>query len=141
MKKYIIILLVCFLGSFANAQKISEYTSYVEAMKATNTSEEKLMMIYFTDGNNSKTDRTIKKEILKSNVLKQLGKDVIILKIDRSKKPQLGAYNGRPTQAYNSNKIYPSVKVYIPGHGKNLPLQTDFSDTEINNFLNAIKTL
>lgn len=140
MKKYILIILVFLFCGFSNAQKITEHTSYTEAIKEF-FSEEKVMIIYFLDGKNSKLERKIEKEFLKSSVLKQLNKNVVLLRIDSSKEANLRAYNGRPLLAYNSDNVFPSIKAYVPGHEKYLPLQTSFTTEDISKFLREIKSL
>lgn len=143
MKKYIIIIAICLFSGLGYAQKVKEYNSYAEAMKEFRVTSEdkKIMMIYFFDGENSQLQRQIKKNILKPDVLKQFGKDVVLLKIDASKEPKQNAYNHRPLTAYNFNKVFPSIKVYIPGQNIALPLQTSFKDKEVASFITTIKSL
>ncbi|MFD1062003.1 hypothetical protein ACFQ1Q_01995 [Winogradskyella litorisediminis] len=143
MKKLFIIFLAFLFSGFVYTQNIKEFSSYAQAMQefSVGADEEKIMVIYFYDGENSKIEKKIKKQILKSNSFKELGKDLVLLLVDTSKKEQARAYNSRALRAFNSQNIMPSLKVYIPGHRKELPLQTNFSDQEITTFLSKIKSL
>lgn len=143
MKKYTIALIICLFSGLGYSQNIKEFSSYTKAMSefSSNPGAEKIMMIYYLDGKSSKLEKTINKKILKSDILKQFNKDVVLLKIDSSKELQNQDYNSRALMAYNHKNIFPSMIVYIPGHRKSLPLQTNFSDEAIAQFLSDIKSL
>ncbi|RNC86435.1 MAG: hypothetical protein ED556_09090 [Winogradskyella sp.] len=141
MKQAICILIFGFFTISSFSQKISSTTNYIDALELYNSGDY-IMLIYFYDGENSKLERKIKNEILKSDGLKTFNKDIVILNVDKNTLgTEEAAINKRPVRAFNPENIYPSISASLSKEGKSLPLMTSFSDSDITLFFEQLKAL
>jgi len=141
MKNYIIIAFLCFFITASFAQDITWEKDYPKALRLAEQLDA-LILMYFTDGNQSSIEKNIKRNILKSkNFKKAIKKSIIILHIDESANSKNTNYNRRVISAYNPNKKFPSIKVILPKSRKSTTLLTKFNDMDIETFISELNSL
>lgn len=135
MKLYSLTIILSLFFTVGFSQKIiweNDYTKAYEFVKSNNAT----MLLYFTDGKKTDLERIVKKRVLKSNTLKSLDTDVVIVTVN----PSDDEYKERLVLAHNKNQSYPAIKAIKPNDVKSSDLLTSFNETEIASFFNQIKS-
>lgn len=131
---------MCFFTTSSFSQNIKWEKNYSTALKDAQENN-KLLLIYFNDGKSPSIERLIKKRIFKSNEFKNISDNIVGLLITEVENNNEHRYNSRVVSGYNSNKVFPSVKVMDFKSKEHLPLLTNFEEANIKLFFSQLKNL
>ncbi|GGI57680.1 hypothetical protein GCM10011444_19890 [Winogradskyella haliclonae] len=122
------------------SQSIVWETDYPTALSKAQK-DNKILVIYFNNGQSPNIERVIKKRILKSDEFKNNSNSIVGLLIEDANNNEKHRYNSRVISSYNKNKVFPAITAVRFKTRNYLPLLTKFEDANIELFLNEFKDL
>ncbi len=134
------LVLLCLVSMPIFSQNIVWETDYPTALSKAQQ-DNKILVIYFNNGQSPSLERVIKKRILKSNEFKNHSNSIVGLLIENTNNNDEHRYNSRVISGYNKDKVFPAISVIHFKARKYLPLLTKFEDVNIASFLNKFKDL
>ena len=139
----LLLITVCFsIGSFA--QKLNWSKDYLDAMNIART-QNKSIIVFFTDGSDLEKQRLVKQHFLKSKDLKAISGQFVFLEIDESTPDRPSSnnrtYNKRLITAYNPDRHFPALQLITINTTTKPELITDISSARLKAFIQELRTL